>query len=103
MTRAFTPERSIDRLVENLRGFIAQLKSRPEPEVPWLRKWERELLVTLRKARKWGDELRGSEEPGPLVQVARWNEEEHFREFYFAAAQDFFDLMDRLDEPFPVR
>ena len=103
MQRAFTPERSVARMVGSICGMIRHLKSRPEPESPGTQRREREVMEALRAARARGEVLLGTAAPGAQPGTDRWSTEEGFGELFFVVRQDFFDLLEALDERFPVR
>ena len=90
--------RSVKACVGELRGMIQELRTRPSPRQHGLAKLEREILTVLRKLREEGDELVDREERGESWEESDELRRQRFHDLYFAATQDFFGLLERLDD-----
>ncbi len=84
-------------------GMADFLRGRPEPVQPWLAKQERELLEALDRMVAWGEELANRDEPDGFAEEMAFAEERClFEDAMFAVTEEFFALLDVLDEPWPV-
>ncbi|HUB05676.1 MAG TPA: hypothetical protein VMB50_01680 [Myxococcales bacterium] len=78
-------------------GMIRHLRSRPMPRPPGFARQELELAAFLDEVRTIGEALVAS----PVADaLERELQELTFADACFAATQEFFDLLRRLDEPF---
>jgi hypothetical protein len=88
------------RRLGNVRGMARYLRGRPGR----LHRSEIELLKTLRQIEEWGEALEcfDPERASMAEELHQAAERCHFEDALFAATEDFFDLIKRLDEPWCV-
>jgi hypothetical protein len=96
-------EAPIAKRIGNVLGMVDYLHGRPLPEVRWLAKKELKLLETLQRLAEWGEELEHREEPDGFAQAMAHSEERcTFEDTLFAVTAEFFELLEELDEGWPV-
>ncbi|HUB06045.1 MAG TPA: hypothetical protein VMB50_03545 [Myxococcales bacterium] len=93
----------LGRRLGNVRGMIAYLQSRPMPESRALARQELQMLESLRAVEAVGQELVNREAGDFAAELAFATDRCRFEELLFAASEEFFELVEWLDEPFPMR
>ncbi len=97
----FEENRPVEERLGRIRGMLAHLRSRPMP-LGRHGSEERGLLKVLTTLAEMGEELAGRS-PSSLEALNQLAiDRQVFEDLLYAATQDFFALLDAIDEPFPV-
>jgi hypothetical protein len=92
-------QQPLEQRLGNVRGMLQYLRSRPGR----FHRTERELIQVLEGLVRWGEALLGSCDAESVPEEINWAVERSlFEDTLYAATEEFFELVEKLDEPWPV-
>ncbi|MHB8417400.1 MAG: hypothetical protein ACYDCL_04955 [Myxococcales bacterium] len=98
----FEEGRPVTERLGRIRGMVKHLRTRPLPAGTYRSKAELELLQVLGRLLEMGEEL-AEDEPQVIEELgALALQRQLFEDLLYAATEDFFALVEELDEPYGV-
>lgn len=92
-------QQPLEKRLGNVRGMMKHLRSRPGK----FHRAEIGLLRALKQVEELGEALLAARDGETVAEEIAWAEERcRFEDLLFAVTEEFFELVDELDEPWPV-